>query len=137
MEQESLQRWQPSYSVGHPMLDEQHKKLLSLCAQALSCISDESRTGVAEFHTILNTLVDYIEVHFKTEEALLAACGYQFLDQHREEHLEYRVKLTDFLFAATLGEINRPALYQYLSQWWSEHILGSDRLYTDSIRGLN
>jgi hemerythrin len=136
MEQEIFHPWQPNYSVGHPTLDEQHKKLLNLCAQALSCMSDESREGVAEFHDILNTLVSYIEVHFKTEEALLTACDYRLLDQHKEEHLAYQIKLMEFLFSATLGEINRTALYHYLSQWWSEHILGSDREYTESIRGL-
>ena len=137
MERVFFAQWKPSYSVGNSMLDDQHKKLLGLCAKAVSCMSDDSREGVSQFHDILNDLADYVEKHFRTEEAVLRECGYPLLERHREEHLEYQVKLTDFLVSATRGEINKAALHNYLSHWWSDHILCSDRQYAGSIKVLN
>jgi len=136
MDQPYFAQWQPSYSVGHRVLDEQHKKLLDLCQQAIQCMSDDSRDGLDLFHDILNDLSSYVNEHFRTEEALLALCGYPQLEQHKEEHTDYQLKLTDFLLSATLGEINKEGLHHYLSHWWSEHILGSDRQYTAAVQGF-
>lgn len=137
MDQQLFTQWQPNFSVGNPVLDAQHKKLLSLCKQAIECMSDNSREGVSLFHHILNDLSEYVDQHFQTEEALLKASGYPLLDKHKEEHLEYRLKLTNFLLSATLGEINKAGLHHYLSGWWSDHILGSDKQYSGFIKGLD
>lgn len=135
MDQRYVPQWQPNYSVGDPLLDDQHKKLLSLCQEAVSCMSEDGSEGNSHFHSILNELADYVNQHFQTEEAILDRCSYPLLDHHRKEHLEYQIRLTDFLLSATLGEINRDGLHHYLSQWWSEHILGSDKQYAEYIKG--
>jgi len=135
MDQLFFVEWQPSHSVGNQVLDDQHKKLLSLCKKAVLCMSDESPEGVRLFHDILSELSDYVRTHFRTEEALMRACGYPQLPQHQREHDKYHDQLTDFLVKAGRGDINRDGLHHYLSNWWSEHILGSDKKYVESIKG--
>lgn len=125
--------WQPGYSVGNRLLDQQHQQLLSLCNQAIDCMETDSLESRANFHLILNDLVEYTQSHFKTEEAILARHQYPLLDRHRSEHIAYQVKLTDFLLEASLGNINRSALYHYLADWWREHILCSDKQYAISL----
>lgn len=136
MEQRTFLQWKLGYSVGNSTLDEQHKRLLQLCKQAVSCMADETPEGTRQFHDILNELATYVDTHFRTEEALLRKCGYPLVDQHAEEHFEYQKKLTDFLWSATLGEINKAELYRYLSFWWSDHILGSDKRYSTYLGEL-
>jgi hemerythrin len=136
VEQQPFPQWKFGYSVGNSTLDEQHKRLLHLCKQAVSCMADETKEGTRQFHDILNELAAYVDKHFRTEEALLRKCGYPLLDQHAEEHLEYQKKLTDFLWSATLGEINKAELHRYLSIWWSDHILGADKRYSSFIGDL-
>jgi hemerythrin len=133
MNQQTRITWQPSYGVGNPILDQQHQQLLNLCNQAIDCMAIDSLESRASFHLILNDLVDYTESHFKTEEAMLASHHYPLLETHRAEHLAYQVKLTDFLLEASLGHINRSALYHYLSDWWREHILCSDKQYASCL----
>ena len=126
--------WQPNYSVGHPILDEQHKKLLRLCNQAIDCMNSETPEAIAMFHLILNDLANYTETHFKTEEEILARCNYPLIENHKSEHLAYQVRLTDFLLEATLGKIDKAALTHYLAEWWRDHILCSDKQYVQTIK---
>jgi hemerythrin len=137
MDQQAFTQWRPAFSVGNSVLDNQHKKLLRLCQQAIECMADDSREGLEQFHDILNELAEYVDQHFRAEEALLKACAYPLLERHKEEHLQYQLRLTDFLLSATLGEINKAGLHHYLSAWWSEHILGSDKQYSGFIQGAN
>lgn len=134
MDQRFFVEWQPSYSVGNPVLDEQHQKLLTLCKKAVLCMSDNSPDGVRLFHDILSELSDYVRTHFQTEEALMKECGYPQLVQHQRDHDKYHDRLTDFLVRAGRGDINRDGLHHYLSHWWSDHILGSDMQYVDAIK---
>ncbi len=110
MNQRKFPEWQPIYSVGNYELDNQHKKILSLCRQSIDGIDENSREGIISFHLILNDLVEYADRHFKTEEALLAASGYPLSVQHIEEHLEYRRKLTELLIDATCGRVDKDSL---------------------------
>jgi len=135
MDQKYFVEWQPDFSVGNDELDEQHKKLLGLCKMAVSCMADESPEGTLLFHDILNELSGYVRTHFRTEEALMKACGYPLLAQHQREHDKYHDRLTELLVKAGRGDINRDGLHHYLSNWWSNHILGSDKQYVESIKG--
>ena len=125
--------WQPNYSVGNSILDEQHKQLLSLCNKAVDCMQSNSPESRANFHLILNDLANYAENHFRMEEDILARCNYPLLESHKAEHIAYQVRLTDFLLEATTGKIDKAGLSQYLAQWWRDHILCSDKQYVQTI----
>lgn len=128
--------WHPDYSVGHPLLDEQHKEFFSLCRHAEACSKDHSRDGVERYHDLLNELVKYAQRHFLTEEKMLEHCAYPDLDDHKAEHETYREKLTDFVLEATFGKLDREGLFNYLSEWWLAHILQSDMKYRRYVSTL-
>jgi len=68
---------------------------------------------------------------------MLAVHDYPLLDQHKAEHEAYNEKLTDFVLQATFGELDRDGLFDYLTHWWSRHILESDMKYRDFLRQRN
>lgn len=136
MAQRSFPHWQPGYSVGNWVLDNQHKKLLSLCQQAIDCQADTSDEGLFRIRIILDELVDYAEEHLQTEEDLLRKCGFPLLERHQEEHAAYQNQLIEFLRAGSAGQFDRAALNRYLEHWWTAHILGSDKQYTDYIQRI-
>jgi hemerythrin-like metal-binding protein len=119
--------------VGYPAFDEQHKELLALFQQACDCVEDDSVTGTGRFFDILHDLVDYTTRHFRAEEALLRESNYPWLNEHRAEHLKYELRLTEFLIAANCGDIDKESLRGYLADWWSKHILESDKRYGDFL----
>jgi hemerythrin len=125
--------WQDAYSVGHPLLDEQHKELLALCVQAEHCCEDRSPAGTRQFHQILDALIGYTSRHFRTEERILRECAYPGYKEHHTEHGDYEVRLTAFLLDASSGTIDKQQLHAYLWDWWSSHILDSDMKYKGKL----
>lgn len=136
MEQACFTEWQPAFSVGHSLLDAQHKKLFELCHEAACHIADDTPAGLAKFRIILDQLADYVNEHFRSEEALLRKHGYPLLESHKEEHLNYQLKLANFLLAAALGEVDKTSIVACLAGWWAEHILGSDQQYVSALQAL-
>lgn len=130
----SMYEWQPMFSVGHPLLDAQHQRLLGLCARASACLADSSEQSVGEFHLILNDLMTYARQHFRTEEQLLRDLSYSHLDTQLAEHEAYLTRLVDFTTEAMFGVIDKPALQHYLGEWWMYHILVSDMAFSPIFR---
>jgi hemerythrin len=128
--------WKQEYSVGHPILDDQHRGFFALCKEAEVCRKDRTQEGRRRFHDLLNELVLYARRHFATEESLLALCEYPLLEQHKAEHEAFNERLTDFVLQATFGEFDRDGLFDYLAEWWTRHILDSDMKFREHLRGL-
>jgi hemerythrin len=121
--------WDNSYSVGNETLDQQHRKILVLCARAIDCLENDDAGTDEQAHLILNELKFYVDLHFRTEEQILSLCHYPDLAEQKAEHLEYSRRLTEMFYAATQGLIDKAGICVFLSSWWRGHILGSDMLY--------
>lgn len=121
--------WQQHYSVGHVLLDEQHKMFFVLCRKAAEVRTDLTPEGRERFHDLLNELVNYARRHFALEEQLLQQCAFPHFELHRAQHEAYFEKLTDFVLQATFGDLDRDGVFNYLTSWWSDHILNSDMKY--------
>lgn len=128
--------WEPRYSVGHPVLDSQHRKLLGMCKAASLCLDDDSPEGTSRIHLLLNDLAVYAQTHFRTEEQILRQIDYALFEEHRAEHEDYFVSLTEILSAAAFGEIDKAGLHRYLLGWWLDHILVSDMCFAERMHTL-
>lgn len=125
--------WDQRFSVGNALLDEQHKRLLALCERVAACLADDSAQSTKDFHTILAELFFYVENHFRDEEAMLSQRRYPKLAEQQAEHDDYTKGLAEFLYAESKNIIDKAALHQFLSAWWSRHILESDMQYRDFL----
>ena len=121
--------WKESYSVGNATLDAQHKNLLGICNRMTLCAEDSGIESFGEFHLILNDLAEYAATHFKTEEMYLMHVNYPHIGEQKSEHSAFSEQLAEFLYQATTGVIDKPALAQRIEAWWVDHILGSDMRY--------
>lgn len=132
----TITTWDARYSVGDPILDRQHQKLLSLCDALRECAATVGRESDARFHDILNELAVYAREHFASEEEILERCAYPQLEQQRQDHIRYEVQVTEALSAATFGKLEKAELLQFISAWWTQHILVSDMAYRDCVSRL-
>ena len=121
--------WSPEYSVGHPVLDEQHRKLLAICSALAALVDDDSPEGDRQFRVMLHELATYADTHFRTEETLLRKCHYPHLLDQIGEHDEYRKRLTEISVSATHGVLEKAKLHEFLAGWWVGHILETDMAY--------
>lgn len=121
--------WNPRYSVGHPLLDEQHRSLLALCVRAERLAASADPATDKAFNALLNELVDYACQHFRSEEAVLAEQGYPALAAHCALHHTYEEAIAEILVAATRGLVKKDEVFRFVSNWWLRHILEDDRQY--------
>ncbi|MCA1900014.1 MAG: bacteriohemerythrin [Chloroflexi bacterium] len=122
-------KWANKFSVGVRELDEQHRQIILMLNRLLS--EPEARNVNSEVVSeILTAMFRYSLEHFKTEENLLRTHKYPQLEEHRREHNEYRRKILDFSAATGAGVKSVPQnLLDYLSRWWTRHILEEDMKY--------
>ena len=121
--------WNPSFSVGVALLDEQHKQLISMINLLLLEPEATDRSETAS--EVLTRMTKYAEVHFATEEGLMAQHGYPELSSHMAEDIAFRNKVTGFW----LNKLDRQPsvvadVHYYLQDWWTQHILTADMRYS-------
>ncbi|QID19134.1 bacteriohemerythrin [Nitrogeniibacter mangrovi] len=118
--------WSVEYSVGVGILDDQHRRLLALCARAAASLDRDDRALLAD---LLEQMRRYAAEHFHTEERLLEAHGYPGLEAQRQEHAAYLNGLAELQVAQAGGTLTRATVHGFLREWWLGHILASDMGY--------
>ncbi|CAG0975556.1 Bacteriohemerythrin [Rhodocyclaceae bacterium] len=117
--------WSPAMEIGHAAVDRQHKKLFDLAA---SLVQDPDHLRVMR---TLATLSEYVVVHFRDEEQLLADIGYPGLAAHKQAHDAFRTRLARLYGnAGGMGLDSIAAeVRQLINDWLANHILIADREY--------
>jgi len=122
-----LYTWDDSYSLGIPVLDKEHKKLLNLLNTFLTAIhtKDEKSTIKSTF----DSLLEYTDVHFTNEETFMAEHNYPDLKEHKKEHIRLTKEIAqlnkDYVFSNTIAD--------FLIAWLTNHIMGTDKKYAEFI----
>jgi len=118
--------WSDDLSVGNYIIDEQHKRLIALCARAADCASATTPEALREFHEILNDLARQTGEHFNDEEDLLIKNGCPNVTEQIAEHNEYREMVVNLLVDGTAGLLDRAKLYQVANDYLIKHMLEMD-----------
>ncbi|HVI50439.1 MAG TPA: bacteriohemerythrin [Candidatus Sulfotelmatobacter sp.] len=122
--------WQERMETGIPLVDADHKTLVSLINQVHACIGGLDEYGA--LGSILKVLADYTDYHFKREEALMAEAGYPGLDVHKALHSRLTEQVREVLrrFEAAPGSVRAQDIQKFLEDWLVDHILRHDMPYT-------
>lgn len=121
-------RWSDEFSVGVEQLDNQHKKLVNIVNLLIENKSLGSRSEFVA--NSLKDMVDYSVEHFKQEENLLKQANCPYLEEQKECHRNYNLKLAEF-YKEVISRNDRITLeiIVYLKKWWIHHILDEDKKY--------
>jgi hemerythrin len=122
----SLFQWSEAYSVGHPDIDSQHKRLFQLAEQLHAAMT--AGKGKQILSTTLGNLIAYTKRHFADEEILMQSNRYPFYQQHRAEHVALTEKVVQFQksFEADRAAVSGELMH-FLSNWLTHHIGASDK----------
>jgi hemerythrin-like metal-binding protein len=125
--------WNDSLVVGHPKIDEDHKRLVALVCRLYEAM--QAGKGNAVCGQILGDLIAYTKTHFAMEEGLMAAAGYPKLAEHRAQHnqlvhdvMDFKARLDGGSTALTIG------LFKFLKDWLANHIGASDKQLVEALR---
>ena len=117
-----IMNWHDSFSVGVHLIDDQHQQLFTLINELIIAVNTQQQGHVLD--RILQSVLDYTEMHFKTEEELLK------IHPNFNEHHAIHEK-----FSASMGKLKNDAdstadaasiLLGKLSDWLQNHILKTD-----------
>ena len=114
--------WSDEYSLGDPVIDQQHQRLFELTNIVLRT-DDPVEIG----HCIL-ALFQYTRLHFSDEEALMEQRGYKWLERHRNVHTGLMNSFTQLIADSKKAPLmeTQAKLRSFMFKWVLQHILDED-----------
>ena len=116
--------WSDRNKIGVSIIDEQHRVIVAVINSLHYFL--QSGQGYEAIGPTLNMLEQYIEIHFQTEEAIMAEANCSDLEEHIEIHNELREKTRNIVSDANLGT-DPDMVLKFLREWWLGHINKEDR----------
>ena len=125
--------WNDRLSVEVATVDREHQELISILNDLYGAIAQG--VGQAAVSQTLARLTAYTEQHFQHEEALFCRTTYPDVALHQAQHADMVCLLADWQRRFDAGDISGLSLevVNYLKDWLFDHILGSDRQYTQYL----
>lgn len=124
-------QWTSSSDLGIPILDDQHRGIVSTI-NTLHYFSSQGQ-GFEVLLPTFKIMEQYSILHFKLEETLMRKANFPYYEKHCLVHRE--------LIEKTIAVRNKSTLYKdpgvamaFLKEWWVEHIRGEDREYVNFIK---
>ena len=118
--------WNEAFSVGNAQLDSEHRVLLGLINRLHEVGEDRDRT----VQEVIESLLHYVEMHFRHEEALMRAADYPDLAVHQQHHDDFRADLAVFvLLARSDPRLALDRMTAFLEGWFQHHVLEEDGRY--------
>jgi len=126
-------RWDESLKVGISEIDEQHQRLIGYINDLQTAMLEgKARDRVA---LVLEDLIAYADVHFKTEEHLMERYGYADTPLHKLEHGNFVNKVSRLMRDCDGMQISVTLdLMKFLRDWLTGHIMNTDRRYAPFLK---
>lgn len=124
--------WDQSFSTGIESIDGQHQRLIALIDELDQ--AEGEGTGGLLISYVLQELMRYIANHFEDEEQLMMRHDFPGLPSHRQEHDFYVERLKHIQDNYRDGDQLSRHTLDFLKEWISCHIKGTDQIYAAFIR---
>ena len=128
-----LIEWSADLSVGIDSIDEQHKKLVNM----INALNDAMLTGSSNdlLGKIFTGLAAYTQKHFSYEEHMFAEYGYTNSEKHKRQHSELIAQVVELKqnFIENPQETITADLMQFLKSWITNHIMKTDKEYSEFL----
>ncbi|MDF2594671.1 MAG: hemerythrin-like metal-binding protein [Clostridia bacterium] len=123
--------WKEEYSIGVPLIDEQHQHMFEIGNSAYELLKDDFCTdmydGVVE---IIKELKEYTKLHFKTEEEYMLSIKYNKYFSQKVEHDDFIQKINEVDFDKVDDNPKKyiEDILGFVFNWTLDHILQKDKL---------
>jgi len=107
------------YKLGIPVIDYQHKQLLTILNKLEQKILNKK-----QLRNIILQLKDCAVYHFKTEEEYFKNNNYKNMKEHIQLHNIY-IQTIDYYCSGNNYDQNK--IYTFLSTWFKKHVLIEDK----------
>ena len=120
--------WNPSYSIGIKLVDDQHIELVKLTNKLFAnCLEGREHSNKAFIATVKEA-VDYVGYHFSTEEKLMERVNYPEYAEHKNQHKDFVREVFTKVEEFNAGKLRTPITFVYfLRDWVLHHIAVCDK----------
>jgi hemerythrin len=125
--------WDPAFSVGIAVIDQQHKRLIDYINELNNA---QRYNDKAKVQTVLWNLIDYTISHFSFEESLMQEAGYAMFEAHKKVHEAFIKRIEFFQARYQNGEDMTRQLMNELQIWLTHHIQHDDKDYQQSVKAM-
>jgi len=125
-----LIKWSNTFACGVQVIDDQHKGLVKLVNELFNHVSGNVKEEREYFNKVINEAVQYIKVHFTTEEKIMRATGFSGYAEHKRAHESFILNVV--YNAKEYQENRRVSLYaftKFLKEWILCHVALIDKQY--------
>lgn len=127
-----LVKWDESFLVNVDEIDQQHQKLVGIVNKLAVAMSEGKGKNV--LGKIIDELVNYTIVHFRTEERILKIVNYPEFSGHQREHADFVQKVSDFQKEFARGQLGLTVeVMNFLCDWVRIHIKKNDKKYAQFL----
>jgi len=131
--------WDKSFEIGIPLIDGQHKKLVSLCDSFYQSLLKSRSNGnsllwESSLVVALHECTDYVREHLRQEELLMKAAGYADFAAHKKMHDTFALKILEMdssFETVSLGDTVN--FVKFLYDWIIQHIAHTDKQYVKAV----
>ena len=128
-------KWTLALKIGHDVIDSQHIELFSLFDNFVDgCAKGRGKDSVLELY---QSLKEYIEKHFRDEEAMMASSDYPGLEQQKREHLKFQREISELGVTISQQGVTLMELVQMnklLVNWLISHVQNVDQKFGEYLR---
>jgi len=130
LKQNVLIVWKPEYNLGIPIIDEQHRGIVSTINSLH--FGMQSKYAKEMLTPIIEMMHSYTLIHFHLEEDFLEKINSPEAQRHIGLHLELSQEL-DRTGRDTMLNRDPYKFVGFLKQWWLDHICCEDLIFRDNL----
>lgn len=121
----SLLKWKPSFSLGVPGVDLEHREMITMINQTFDHLEDENDAD--QVQAMLGEILSGISAHFALEERLMKNAAYAEYADHKENHEELLDDIRDLMdIYADDPKAGKQLLMARLTGWFENHFATFD-----------
>lgn len=130
----ALMTWtKEAYGTNVTVADDQHQEIFRMLNGLHDTAAGGDRSAISKQ---LDQLINYVVMHFQTEEKLMQQKGYPDFAAHKAEHDKLVATCADLQkkFHAGQAEVNQDTT-RFVRDWLDTHIPKVDKLYGPCLAG--
>ena len=129
-EKNELVSWSSTLSVGIKLIDDQHKGLLDLVNDMFNHVVGDEKEERAYFKSVIQKAVEYVKVHFATEEKIMIATKFPGYNEHKRAHDTFVINIVNSIRDFEAGKrFSLASFTKFIREWILTHIGIMDRQY--------
>ena len=137
MKEQNYVKWDDRYSIGIPLVDNQHKQLVVLTNELYKACHFSNEAAKEKFRKAIREAVAYVKFHFSVEERIMEKADYPEYAVHKKHHIEFIQEILNNVMAFETGKRFVPRQFaKFLWDWILSHIAITDSKLRDHLLKL-